>query len=70
MAVILHNLIIDVEGNSFASHFLPDHGHEQEFEDRGRHHEPLEDDEDNGEAKQKELVAELITFKSTEIHTT
>ena len=33
VAIILHNLIIDVEGNSFASHFTPDHGCEQEFED-------------------------------------
>jgi DDE superfamily endonuclease len=66
VAIILHNLVIDVEGNSFASHFLSDHGHEQEFEDRGRHHEPLGDDEDNGVAKQNELVAELIAFKSTQ----
>ena len=66
VAIILHNLVIDVEGNSFASHFLSDHGHEQEFEDRGRHHEPLGDDEDNGVAKRNELVAELIAFKSTQ----
>jgi hypothetical protein len=68
VAIILHNLIIDVEGNSFASHFLTDHGHEQEFEDRGGQHEPQEDDENNGVAKRRELVAELIAFNSTEIH--
>jgi hypothetical protein len=68
VAIILHNLIIDVEGNSFASHFLPNHGREQEFEDRGGQHEPQDGDEDHGVAKRKELVAELIAFKSTEIH--
>ena len=66
MTIILHNLIIDVEGDSFASHFISDHSHEQEFEDRGSQHEPLDDDEDNGVAKQKELAAELVAFKSAE----
>jgi DDE superfamily endonuclease len=68
VAIILHNLIIDVEGNSFASHFTPDHGHEQEFEDRGGRDEPQGGDEDNGEVKRQELVAELIAFQSTQIH--
>jgi hypothetical protein len=66
VAIILHNLIIDVEGDSFASHFISDHSHEQEFEDRGCQHELLDDDEDNGVAKRKELVAELVAFKSAE----
>ena len=66
MAIILHNLIIDVEGGSFISHFISDHSHEQEFEDRGSQHEPLDDDEDNGVAKRRELVAELVAFKSAE----
>lgn len=68
VAIILHNLIIDIEGHPFASHFLSDHSCEQEFGDRGIGHEPLEDNEESGVAKQKELVAELIAFKSTEIH--
>jgi hypothetical protein len=68
VAIILHNLIIDVEENSLASHFLTDHGHEQEFENRGGQHEPQEDDENNGVAKWRELVAELIAFNSTKIH--
>jgi hypothetical protein len=69
VAIILHNLIIDVEGNSFLPHFLPDHGHDEEFEDGGGQHEPQfeGDDEDNGVAKRRELVEELIAFKSTEI---
>ena len=68
VAIILHNLIIDVEGNSFASHFTPDHGHEQEFEDRGGQDEPQGGDEDSGEVKWQELVAELIAFQSTQVH--
>jgi hypothetical protein len=69
VAIILHNLIIDVEGNSFLPHFLPDHGHDEELEDGGGQHEPQfeGDDEDNGVAKRRELVEELIAFKSTEI---
>jgi hypothetical protein len=68
VAIILHNLIIDVEGNSFGSYFLPDHGHEQKSKDRGRQHELQKNNEDSGVAKWKELVAELIAFMSTEIH--
>jgi len=66
----VHIYATSTKGNPFGSHFLPDHGYEQEFEDRGRQHddELQEDDEDSGVAKQKELVAELITFMSTEIH--
>jgi len=66
VAIILHNLIIDVEGDSSASHFISDHSCEQEFEDRGSQHELLDDDENNGVAKQKELVAELVAFKSSD----
>ena len=64
MAIILHNFIIDVEGDSSASHFISDHSHEPEFEDRGSQHELLDDEEDNGVANRKELVAELVAFKS------
>lgn len=60
VAIILHNIIIDVEGNSSLPHFLPDHGHDQEFEDRGGQHELQEDDQDNGMAKRRELVTKLI----------
>jgi hypothetical protein len=67
VAMILHNLIIDVEGNSFAAHFLADHNHDQELEDRGEEQDPQENDEDSGVAKQNKLVAELIAFKSGEV---
>ena len=63
VAIILHNLIIDVEGNSFASRFAPDHGREQELEDRGGQDEQQGGDDD-GEVKRRELVAELIAFRS------
>ena len=29
VAIILHNLILDVEGNTFGAHFIADHGHEK-----------------------------------------
>ena len=44
-AIILHNLIIDVEGNTFAAHFAAEHGLEEEFIDHGGQDEPQGDDE-------------------------
>ncbi len=60
IAVILHNLIIDVEGSKSAAHFAKDHHRTDEFEDHGIHDEPMNGNDD--EAKRKELVAELIAF--------
>jgi DDE superfamily endonuclease len=61
VAIILHNLIIDVEGDTFAVHFAGDHGQEEEFEDRGGQDEARgDDDEAQGAAKRHQLVAELI----------
>jgi len=60
IAVILHNLIIDVEGSRSAAHFAQDHSNADEFEDHGIRDEPIIGNDD--EAKRKELVAELIAF--------
>jgi len=60
IAVILHNLIIDIEGSKSAAHFARDHCNADEFEDHGIHDEPMNGNDD--EAKRKELVAELVAF--------
>ncbi|KAF8816059.1 hypothetical protein BYT27DRAFT_7221783 [Phlegmacium glaucopus] len=62
IAIIFHNLIIDVEGQTFAAYFAQDHGQAEEEEDRGQVHEPLGAIQ-NSEAKQVELVAELMAFQ-------
>ena len=63
IAIILHDLIIDVEGSKSAGHFAQDHGHAEEYIDRGQGDAPLEgEDVENVEAKRKELVTKLLAF--------
>ena len=61
IAIILHNLILDVEGSKSAAHFAGDHHHADEYEDHGPQDEPADKEDD--EAKRKELVAELMAFR-------
>jgi len=61
IAIILHNLVIDVEGSKSGTHFATDHSQAEEYEDRGGRDGPL--DVDNIEAKRQELVAEAWAFK-------
>jgi hypothetical protein len=58
IAIILHNLIIDVEDAKSGAHFGMDHGQPEEYEDRGGRDEHI--DYGDVEEKRKELVAELI----------
>jgi hypothetical protein len=60
VAIILHNLIINVDGNTFAAKFAANHGHQEELEDRGDQDEPQGIDEAEGIVKQHRLIAELI----------
>ena len=60
IAIILHNLIIDVEGSKSAGHFGQEHGHAEEYVDRGQQDAPLDGEDD--ETKRRELVAELLAF--------
>ena len=60
IAIILHNLIIDVEGSKSAGHFGQEHGHTEEYIDRGQQDAPLDGEDD--ETKRRELVAELLAF--------
>lgn len=61
IAIILHNLIIDVEGgvDTFESGYNPTQDQENNNPD-----EPLLDDSEHGEAKRQQLVAELLAFQA------
>jgi hypothetical protein len=59
IAIILHNIIIDVEGQEFGAYYSPEHGGDKELDDQGPNDEPAEGDSD---AKRRELVAELMAF--------
>jgi hypothetical protein len=65
IAIILHNLIIDVEGSDSVTEFLPNHTPVQEAEDAG--HDEVDVDagmgEQEGEAKRRRLTAEVLAFK-------
>jgi hypothetical protein len=63
IAIILHNLIIDVEGPNFAQYFQADHGQTDEHNDRGRADEP-QGNEQEDEVKRRLLVAKLVAFRS------
>ena len=64
VAIILHNLIIDVEGMVSGAHFSGTHTHVEEMEDSGSIDEELDlgHDEDEGEIKRQRLVAELLAY--------
>lgn len=65
IAIILHNLIIDVEGTVSGRHFQPTHTPLEEEEDTGEVDEEDLEDEDlgEGEAKRQQLTAELLAFR-------
>jgi len=63
-AIILHNLIIDVEGAASTTQFMADHGHAEELEDCGGQDAPQGADEEAGETKHQRLVEELIAYRS------
>lgn len=61
VAIILHNLIIDVEGHESGAVFAPFHTEAEEREDRGEGDAPLVGtEEEAGELKRKHLIAELL----------
>lgn len=64
VAIILHNLIIDVEGSVSGAHFVPVHTCNDEEEDTGvAQDNEEEENEDEGEAKRRQLTAELLAFR-------
>lgn len=62
VAIILHNLIIDVEGSQSAEHFRNVHGPDEEEEDAGIHRENGRID--NNDAKRRQLVEELWALRN------
>jgi len=63
IAIILHNLVIDIEGATKGADFAPMHTQVEEEEDRGLADLPIDSDEQDGEAKRQHLVEELLAFR-------
>jgi hypothetical protein len=67
IAIILHNLVIDVEGSESAAEFIPSHTSADEFDDAG--HDVFGQENLNvggeqiGEEKRYQLTVELLAFK-------
>jgi hypothetical protein len=62
VAIILHNVVIDVEGESSGAEFGHMHNRQHEEEDRGGHDEPRDGDEAEGQAKRRQLTDELLAY--------
>jgi len=67
IAIILHNLVIDVEGAKSGGVFAAIHTHAEEEEDRGEPDEAPGDEEEAGEEKRKQLVAEIVAYKGIQL---
>jgi hypothetical protein len=63
IGIILHNLIIDFEGEVSGAAFAPVHTAWKEEEDRGGRDEPRDGDA-NGEAKRRRLTEELLAHRA------
>jgi hypothetical protein len=64
IAIILHNLVIDVEGGNSVGQFRDIHQRAEEEADRGPHEESDGGgSEEAGEEKRKRLTAQLLAFK-------
>ena len=65
IAIILHNMVIDIDGSNSVFNFGNIHNQRDEEEDRGRPDE-MEDEEfeEAGEEKRRKLVAEILAYKS------
>ncbi len=72
ISIILHNLIIDVEGTASGQHFQSTHPAAQEQADAGVYNEEENNEEENveeleeGEVKRCQLTAELLAFRETQ----
>lgn len=68
-AIILHNLIIDVEGEVSGAYFQPLHTVNEEEEDSGItgiYEQVVEEEDDTnpGELKRRQLTAELLQYRN------
>ena len=69
-AIILHNLVIDVDGGVSSVYFQSMHGGNDEEEDSGREEEEEEDhgdyeEENMGSTKRRQLTAELLAYRQS-----
>ncbi len=66
VAIIIHNLVIDIEGEQAVQYFLPAHGRLEEEIDLGyQEDEPVGIDNDNNNAKRQQLVNELWNVRNS-----
>ena len=71
IAIILHNIVIEVEGANQGEYFRVGHGQGEEEEDCGEQNEGEEESlpqeggvNQDGEAKRQRLIEELLAFKN------
>ena len=67
VAIILHNLVINVEGEVSGQWFAALHTHVEEVEDSGKIDDELLlglDGGDEGKTKWKQLIAELLAYQA------
>ena len=66
IAIIIHNMVIDIKGTNADASFGHLHTMTEELEDRGIPQELMDEDEMEkaGESKHNKLVAEVVTYKS------
>ena len=60
IAIIIHNLVIDVEGAQSGEHFIRDHTRDDELNDRGQQNEAIQI---IGNSKRDRLIAEIVAVK-------
>jgi hypothetical protein len=65
VAIILHNMAVDVEGGTSGAAFSHIHTHREEEEDLGPHEQQGQagDDEADGQAKRAQLTDELLAYR-------
>jgi DDE superfamily endonuclease len=63
IAIILHNIVVELEDTKSAPAFAHIHTNEQEEEDRGWRHESDINPPLDGEAKRQMLINELMTYR-------
>ena len=63
IAIILHNIVVELEDNKSVAAFAHVHTNVQEEEDRGPRQNPDANLPPNGEAKRQMLIDELMTYR-------
>jgi hypothetical protein len=63
IAIIIHNIVVELKGNRSAAAFAHVHTNIQEEEDQGGRYEPDIDPLLDGEAKRQMLIDELMTYR-------